>query len=88
MDDAQTVVMLQVEHQMHGSHREWAPVVNEYPAREGRRPAQAAELGSYLRRLFRSAMTSTAAFRPGAPVTPPPGCAPEPARYRPSTGIR
>ena len=34
----------------------------------------------------RSARTSRAALRPGTPVTPPPGCAPEPARYRPSTG--
>ena len=39
-------------------------------------------------RRFRSARISRAAFRPGAPVTPPPGCAPDPARYSPSTGIR
>ena len=32
--------------------------------------------------------TALAALCPGAPVTPPPGCAPEPHRYRPGTGIR
>jgi hypothetical protein len=36
----------------------------------------------------RSAPISRAAFRPGTPVTPPPGCAPELQRYSPSSGIR
>src|SRR5207237_8895304 len=36
----------------------------------------------------RSARTAWAALCPGAPVTPPPGCAPEPHRYRPLSGIR
>ena len=40
------------------------------------------------RRRFRSARISRAAFAPGAPVTSPPGCAPDPHRYRPPTGIR
>ena len=55
------------------------------PASPGARPARRTR---YLRFFLRSAMTSRAAFRPGAAVTPPPGCAPEPARYSPSTGIR
>ncbi len=53
-----------------------------------RRPVPRRRLGAYRRRRFASASTSRAAFRPGTPVTPPPGCAPDPARYRPSTGIR
>src|SRR5215213_22261 len=35
-----------------------------------------------------SLMTAHAAFRPGAAMMPPPGCAPEPHRYRPRTGVR
>ncbi len=31
---------------------------------------------------------SRAALRPAAPLTPPPGCAPAPHKYRPSIGIR
>ena len=38
--------------------------------------------------LFASAKIATAALCPGAPVTPPPGCAPDPHRYRPGSGIR
>ena len=37
---------------------------------------------------FRSAAIPRAAFAPGPPVTPPPGCAPDPHRYRPASGIR
>ena len=55
--------------------------------RAGARAASAIACG-YLRRFLRSAITSRAALRPGVAVTPPPGCAPEPARYSPSTGIR
>ena len=36
----------------------------------------------------RSRSTSRAQLWPGAPVTPPPGCAPEPQRYSPGTGVR
>jgi len=36
----------------------------------------------------RSRSTSRAQLRPGKPVTPPPGCAPEPHRYRPLSGER
>ena len=36
----------------------------------------------------RSFRISRAALCPGAPMTPPPGCAPEPHRYRPLTGVR
>ena len=39
-------------------------------------------------RALRSARISRAAFAPGPPVMPPPGCAPEPHRYRPRSGIR
>src|SRR4029077_16157680 len=31
---------------------------------------------------------TVAAFRPGTPITPPPGCVPAPQRYRPFTGVR
>src|SRR6266536_1700783 len=36
----------------------------------------------------RSPITTRAALWPGMPVTPPPGCAPEPHRYRPASGVR
>src|SRR5262245_40802552 len=36
----------------------------------------------------RSPNTSNAQFRPGAPNTAPPGHAPDPHRYNPSTGVR
>src|SRR5205085_11080704 len=36
----------------------------------------------------RSCRTARAALCPGAPVTPPPGCAPEPHRYSPAIGVR
>jgi hypothetical protein len=42
----------------------------------------------YELRLRPSASTARAAFRPGSPVTFPPGCAPDPQRYSPSIGIR
>src|SRR5437773_12086148 len=32
---------------------------------------------------FRSLMTSRLAFAPAAPAIPPPGCVPEPQRYKP-----
>ncbi|SPF33818.1 hypothetical protein SBA4_1350022 [Candidatus Sulfopaludibacter sp. SbA4] len=31
---------------------------------------------------------SRAQLYPGAPITPPPGCAPDPHKYSPSTGVR
>ena len=31
--------------------------------------------------------TSRAAFTPGIPVSPPPGCVPAPHRYSPATGV-
>lgn len=34
-----------------------------------------------------SSKTTAAALRPGAPITPPPGCAPLPQRYSPFTGV-
>jgi hypothetical protein len=40
------------------------------------------------KRRPKSRSTSRAQLCPGAPVTPPPGCAPEPHRYRPLTGVR
>ncbi len=36
----------------------------------------------------KSSRTTIAALRPGAPVTPPPGCALLPQRYSPRTGVR
>ena len=42
--------------------------------------------GQRFRRASRR--ISRAAFMPGTPVTPPPGCAPAPHRYSPATGIR
>lgn len=36
---------------------------------------------------LRSSKTTAAALRPGAPITPPPGCAPLPHRYSPFTGV-
>ncbi len=36
----------------------------------------------------RSSSTARAAFAPGAPMTPPPGCVLEPHRYKPRTGAR
>ena len=38
--------------------------------------------------LPRSLSTARAAFAPGAPMTPPPGCVLEPHMYRPRTGAR
>ena len=38
--------------------------------------------------LPRSFSTARAAFAPGAPMTPPPGCVLEPHMYRPRTGAR
>ncbi len=32
--------------------------------------------------------TALAAFLPGVPITPPPGCVPAPHIYNPSTGVR
>src|SRR5207245_2463457 len=40
------------------------------------------------RRLGQSSSTAIAALWPAAPITPPPGCAPAPHRYRPRTGVR
>jgi hypothetical protein len=40
------------------------------------------------RRLPLSARIARAALWPGAPVTPPPGCVPEPHMYRPGSGAR
>src|SRR4051812_40666682 len=40
------------------------------------------------RPVFQSRSAWCAAFLPGAPVTPPPGCAPAPQRYSPSIGVR
>src|SRR6266542_3802153 len=40
------------------------------------------------RACYRSERIARAAFAPGPPVTPPPGCAPEPHRYRPRTARR
>ena len=40
------------------------------------------------RRPRASLRTSRAAFRPFAPVTPPPGCVPAPQRYSPRIGVR
>src|SRR5581483_2341448 len=68
----------------------------------GRRHAALAngrrELGQHQRRRPETDSTSRpsrwsrritlAAFRPGTPITPPPGCVPEPQRYRPATGER
>src|SRR5258706_11623444 len=44
----------------------------------------------FLRRdqFHKSLRISRAALYPGAPMTPPPGCAPDPHRYRPGTGVR
>ena len=41
--------------------------------------------GSAMRR---SRSTARAAFAPGAPMTPPPGCVLEPHRYSPPSGVR
>ena len=60
-----------------GAHR--APA-GDRPRRRGR--------GAQRRRFFQSLRISRAAFWPGRPVIPPPGWAPDPARYRPSTGSR
>ena len=38
--------------------------------------------------MRRSRSTARAAFAPGAPITPPPGCVLEPHRYRPRSGVR
>lgn len=34
-----------------------------------------------------SRRTKWAALRPGAPITPPPGCAPLPHKYKPLSGV-
>src|SRR5688572_12552260 len=36
----------------------------------------------------RSRMISRAQLYPAAPITPPPGCAPDPHRYKPRSGVR
>ena len=36
----------------------------------------------------RSRSTALAAFAPGAPMTPPPGCVLDPHRYKPCSGVR
>ena len=41
----------------------------------------------YLKRR-QSPKISRAALWPGAPITPPPGCVPEPQRYKRPTGVR
>uniref|UniRef100_A0A3Q7F7E8 Uncharacterized protein n=1 Tax=Solanum lycopersicum TaxID=4081 RepID=A0A3Q7F7E8_SOLLC len=41
-----------------------------------------------LHDFLKSSMTTCAALRPGAPITPPPGCVPLPHKYRPSIGVR
>ena len=53
------------------------------------------ERGSWARgpthtdaRSRRRPRISRAAFRPGVPITPPPGCAAAPHRYRPLIGVR
>ena len=52
------------------------------------------DLGRKASRAFqarspgKSSRTTIAALWPGAPVTPPPGCALLPQRYRPRTGVR
>src|SRR5581483_503017 len=43
---------------------------------------------SLKRFLFQSRSTCCAALCPGAPVTPPPGCAPAPHKYNPAIGVR
>ena len=64
------------------------------PGRDRHRPGRARRRaplapGSTVRRGGAGpTITSRAALRPGMPVTPPPGWAPEPQRYRPSSGIR
>src|SRR3989449_3073121 len=40
------------------------------------------------RRRGQSSRTAIAALWPAAPITPPPGCAPAPHRYKPRTGVR
>ena len=46
------------------------------------------EVGQRRRPRLKSRMISRAALCPGKPVTPPPGCAPEPHRYSPASGMR
>src|SRR5581483_6348729 len=50
--------------------------------------ATAHAAASLKRFFFQSRRTCFAALCPGAPVTPPPGCAPAPHRYRPLIGLR
>ena len=67
----------------------WAPTPTRSPAptttgsRRSSAPARR-DRGPMRYRFSRSLRISRAAFAPGPPVTPPPGCAPEPARYSPS----
>ena len=63
--------------------------------RPGKHPRQVEHADPFERLLharrrhgLRSARIDTAALCPGAPVTPPPGCAPDPHRYSPGSGIR
>src|SRR5437867_246236 len=42
----------------------------------------------FRQRPITSRSTAWAALWPGAPVTSPPGCVPEPHRYRPAIGVR
>ena len=50
----------------------------------GRAPAS----GRSFQRNYRPRRISFAAFHPAAPMTPPPGCAAEPHRNSPLTGVR
>src|SRR6266571_2617362 len=43
---------------------------------------------AHARSPGKASRATIAALRPGAPVTPPPGCALLPQRYRPRTGVR
>lgn len=41
-----------------------------------------------VRRTRWSRTMTRDAFRPGIPITPPPGCVPDPHRYSPRSGVR
>jgi len=51
-------------------------------------PTNVATRGYICQGQARSRRISRAAFMPGPPVTPPPGCVPALQRYRPRTGVR
>src|SRR5206468_11065312 len=63
-----------------------APNIVSHRERFGRRRRD--EPRPRHRRRRRSAFTTRAALWPGAPITPPPGCVPEPQRYSPRRGVR